>query len=111
MDITRNDYNIKTSVVSPAGLKALANKTGINLMIFIFIFMENCLSYIAMRDISVWLRTGCYKADINQFEVILIEIGLDRMTNLNYSAHLRKYSNAGIHIGNMQKNNTFISYT
>ena len=34
------------------------NKTCINFIIFILIFVENCLLYEAMNDFSVWVRTG-----------------------------------------------------
>ncbi len=38
------NYNNKVSVLfSPGGPKAQAKKTGINFMIFILIFIENCL--------------------------------------------------------------------
>ncbi len=36
-------FKIKTSFVSRKGTKARADKTGINFMIFILIFVENCL--------------------------------------------------------------------
>ena len=49
--------------------KAQANKTGIDFMIFILIFVENCLQYDAIHDFSVWLRTGSYPADINRFRI------------------------------------------
>ena len=42
-------YKIKTSFVSPKWLKARAKK-GINFVIFILIFVENCLQYDAMHD-------------------------------------------------------------
>ena len=42
-DIKRKKYKIKTSFVRPEELKARANKTGLNFIIFILIFMENCL--------------------------------------------------------------------
>ena len=37
------NYGIKTSFVSPEGLKARANKIGINFMVFIVTFLENCM--------------------------------------------------------------------
>ena len=43
-----------------------ANITDINFMIFVLIFVENCLKYDAINDFSVWLRTGFNPADINQ---------------------------------------------
>ena len=48
-------------------------------MIFILIFMENCLLYDALNDFSVWLRAGSYPADFNRFRShdgknILIEL-------------------------------------
>ena len=46
-------------------LVAQANKTGINLMIFILIFVENCLYYNAIHDFSVLLRTGSNLVDVN----------------------------------------------
>ena len=42
-DIKMKNYRIKTSFVSPEGPKTRANKTGINFMIFILIFVVNCL--------------------------------------------------------------------
>ena len=39
------NIKIKTSILSPEGLKAQAKKTGFNFMIFILIFVENCLQY------------------------------------------------------------------
>ncbi len=54
----------KTSFVSP---KARASKTGINLMIFILIFVENCLWFDAIYAFSVWLRTGPNPADSYRF--------------------------------------------
>ena len=36
-------------------------------MIFILIFVENCLYYDAIHDFSVWLRTGSNPADISWF--------------------------------------------
>ena len=42
-------------------------KTGIDFMIFILICLENCQQYYAILSCSVWLRTGCYPADINRF--------------------------------------------
>ena len=59
-------YNIKTSFVSPDGPKARSNKTGIRFMIFILIFVENCLKYVVMHDFSVWLKTGSNLADIDR---------------------------------------------
>ena len=43
VDIKMKNYNIKTSFVGPEGMKAWAYKTGINFMIFLFKFVENCL--------------------------------------------------------------------
>ena len=43
------------------------NKIGIDLMIFILIFLANCLQYDAIHDFSVWLITGSNSADINRF--------------------------------------------
>ncbi len=51
------NFKIKTSFVSREGPKARADKTGINFMIFILIFVENCLYFDAIHDFSVWLRT------------------------------------------------------
>ena len=45
--------------------KAQANKTGIGFMIFILIFLENCLYYRCF--FSVWLRTSSTPTDINLF--------------------------------------------
>ncbi len=64
-----NNYLLKSKgFVSPDGPKAQANKTGINLVIFILIFVENCLIFDVIYDFSVWTRTGSfYTADSNQF--------------------------------------------
>ena len=45
--------------------KALANKTDINFMILLSIFVKNYLLYDAVHDFSVWPRTGSNPADIN----------------------------------------------
>ena len=45
-----------------------ANKTDINLMIFILLFVRNCLSYNAVHDFSVWLKTRFNPADIDRFQ-------------------------------------------
>ena len=42
--------------------KALANKNGINLMIFILNFVENCLQYVFFSE---WLRTSSNLARIS----------------------------------------------
>ncbi len=42
-DIKMKNYKIKTIFVSPEGPEARANKTGINFMIFISIFVDNSL--------------------------------------------------------------------
>ena len=42
-EIQIKDYKIKTSFVRPEGLKAWNNKTIIDFMILILIFVENCL--------------------------------------------------------------------
>ena len=55
---------IKINLVNLEGLKARTNKTVINFMIFIKIFVENCLLYYAIHE---WLRTGSNPADINLF--------------------------------------------
>ena len=57
----------KISFASPEGPKARAFKTGINFIIFIFIFVENCLQYEAIYNFLVWLRTSSNPADINRF--------------------------------------------
>ena len=58
---------IKPRFVRPDWLKARSNKTDISFMVFILIFLENCLYYDAMHNFSVWLRTGYIPADINRF--------------------------------------------
>ena len=47
-------YKIKTSIVCPEGPKAKANKT-VFILIFILIFVGNCLLYDAIHDFSVLL--------------------------------------------------------
>ena len=58
------NFNIKTSFDSLERPKTWANNTGINVMIFILIFVENCLYY-DIHNFSVWLRTGSNPSDIN----------------------------------------------
>ena len=41
--------------------------TGIDIMTFILLFVENCLKYDTIHEFSVWLRTGFNPADINWF--------------------------------------------
>ncbi len=67
MDIKIKNYKIKTSIVSPEWPKARANLSVINFMIFILIFIENCLKFDAIHDFSVWLRTGSNQTDSNRF--------------------------------------------
>ena len=45
-----------------------ANKTSINFMIFILIFVENCLLFDAIHNFSVWLRTGSNPPDSDRFQ-------------------------------------------
>ena len=47
-------------------MKAWSNKTGFNIMIFISIFVENCV-FDMIHDFSVWPRIGSNPADINRF--------------------------------------------
>ena len=51
------NYMIKTCFASPTGTNAKANKTCINIVIFIVLFV----------DFLSWLSTGSYPADINRF--------------------------------------------
>ena len=51
-DCKMKNYNIKTSFVSPEGLKEQSNKT---VFCFIFIIVEIYLKYDAIHDYSVWL--------------------------------------------------------
>jgi len=62
------NYKIKISFVSSKGPKARANKTSINFIIFISIFVKNCLLFDAIHDFSVWLRIGSNPVDINRFQ-------------------------------------------
>ena len=45
--------------------QARANKTGINFMIFILSFVENCPEYVTNHDFLVCPRTGSKTADID----------------------------------------------
>ena len=65
------NYLIKPSFVSPEGLMAKAKNTNIIFMIFISIFVKNCLQYNVIHDFSVWPRTGSNLADINRFQATL----------------------------------------
>ncbi len=67
-DIKMKNFKIKTSFLSLEGLKAQAKKTGINFMIFILIFAENCLKFDALHDFSVWLTIDFNPADSNRFQ-------------------------------------------
>ena len=58
-----------TSFCRPEWPKPWANKTGINIMIFLLVFVENCLLYDAIHDFSVWPRTGSNPPDINPFRI------------------------------------------
>ncbi len=64
MNIKMNYFKIKTSFVRPEGPKARCYITGIDFMIYIFMFVGNCLLYDAIHDFSVRLRTGSNPADI-----------------------------------------------
>ena len=65
-DIQMINNRIKTSLIrSSEELKARPNKTGINFMIFILIFLKNCLQFDAKHNF--WLKTGPNPADINRF--------------------------------------------
>ena len=49
------------------GPNSRSNETGINIMIFILLFVENWLLYDMIHDFSELLRTGSNPADINWF--------------------------------------------
>ena len=49
----------------------LANKTGINFLIFFLILVENCLKNEVIHDYSVWLRNGSNSLDNKAFEEII----------------------------------------
>ena len=53
LDIEIINYENKRSFVRPEKPKAQANKTGINFMLFILTFVDNCLLYDAIHDLSV----------------------------------------------------------
>ena len=61
-----NNHKIDTSFVSPVLRSCGVNKSGINSMILIFIFIENCLWFDAIHDFSVWLWTGFNPEDSNR---------------------------------------------
>ena len=50
---------------------AKTKNTDINFMIFILIFVKNCLQYNVIHDFSVWPRTGSNLADNNRFQATL----------------------------------------
>ena len=58
-------------------------------MIFILILGGNCLLFDAVQNISVWLRTGFNKADVNRFrshtgkEIIDLPSGLNIFVEFN----------------------------
>ena len=62
MDIKVKNFEIKTSSVRP---RALANKTGINVIIFSLLFVKICM-YDMIHDFSVWLESGSNPADISK---------------------------------------------
>ena len=81
------NYRINTSFVSPEDTQVRANKTGINLMILILIFKENCKENDTLHDFSVQLRTSSNPADINLFgnhtgQTITCEPELDSLAEL-----------------------------
>ena len=87
MDIKINSYKIKYSFVrhrGGGGSKARLNKTGINIIIFILSFVENCLKYNAMQDLSVWLRSDFNLPDIERFRNHTGKNILVLITNINY---------------------------
>ena len=47
----------------PRGNKVPDKQTGTIFMIFIFLFLENCVQCDTMHDFLVWLRTGFNPAD------------------------------------------------
>ena len=61
------NLKMETSLVSLEMPEGRTNKTGINFMILILIFVENCLEYDAIHDFSVLLKTGSNSADFNRF--------------------------------------------
>ena len=60
-------FKIKSSFVSPEGLKARVNKTCIKIMIFHCTIYRKCLSNDTIHDFSVGLRTGSNPAEMNRF--------------------------------------------
>ena len=48
-------------------IKARANRTGINFIIYVLISVQNYLQFDAVHDFSVWFRTGSNPVDINRF--------------------------------------------
>ena len=52
----------------PEGPKARTNKTSINFMILILIFVENCLYYDAIHEFSVYLGTGFHVYRVRTFK-------------------------------------------
>ena len=84
--IIRKKDKIKTIFVSPEVPKDQANKTGIDIMIFILIFMEKCLNYDAIHDFSVLLRTGSNQADKYRFRSHTRKLK-------NYASFLKQFSN------------------
>ena len=62
MDIKVKNFEIKTSFVRP---RALSNKTGVNFIIFILLFVKICI-YDMVYDFSVWLESGSNPADISK---------------------------------------------
>ncbi len=63
---------IKTIYVTPEGLKALANKTGTNFMIFILIFVENFCNTMLYTKFQYVSELVLLQWALVSFEVILI---------------------------------------
>ena len=78
----------------PLGTK----KTGFNSMIFIIVFLENCLLNNAIHDLSEWFRTDSNPADINWFrshtEKLLkrfVDTMISDIINLNKIKHVNAF--------------------
>ena len=62
--LSKKDWKINSSFDGPEATKVGASKTGINFMISILLFVENCLWYDTIHGFSVWPRIGSNTADI-----------------------------------------------
>ena len=76
---------IKTGFVGPCGPKAQDNKTVIDSISFILLFLGSCLKCDTIYDFSVWLQTGLNPANIKRiFAQTKKKFTLSKIEDLKY---------------------------